>query len=241
MFLNSTHYPYFFEKEFEKFTPFQSKDFSFLTKISDPKKKKAIKNRYMNSVAYMDSIFGEIIEVFKSDIANQNLAVVFTSDHGEEFWEYGKLGHGKYFNNSRSVVPFKMKLPGVKNTTVKLSGASSIFPTIIDYLQPENRESVMAFMNGSSLLQEMPESDYFITGSSTFPFHDNRIELTGLSGSILARKSGNSMTTESTFSIISRKSADGSDLPESEFKNVDAYLTDYAKNYMKFVKIKSKK
>lgn len=240
LFLNSTHHPYNFEKEFAKFKPYQSKDFSFLTQISDPEVKIAIKNRYLNSVNYVDYIFSQIIEIFKEEIENDRLAVVFTADHGEEFWEYGRLGHGKHFNKARYTVPFKISMPGIESRTVKLSGHVSIFPTLIDYLMPENIKPTENFMNGCSLLKESIGNSYFVTGSSTFPFHDNRIMITGTEGRILARKRGNSMDNGS-FSVIEKKSPDGEELSPEKFSAVNSYLSDYLKNYMKFVKIKKKK
>ncbi len=241
LFLNSTHHPYNFEKKFGKYEPYQSKDFSFLKNVSDLEVRKAIKNRYLNSVTYIDHIFSRIIEIFKDDIENNNLAVIFTADHGEEFWEYGRLGHGKYFNKARYTVPLKMKLPGVDSKTVELSGHAAIFPTLIDYLEPENMKPVKKFMNGGSLLEYHGGSSYFVTGSSTFPFNDNRIMITGPAGSILAKKRGNSMDAGGSFSVIERTDPDGNQLESGKYTTVDSYLSDYLKNYMQFVKIKKKK
>jgi arylsulfatase A-like enzyme len=48
-------------------------------------------SRYDSEINYVDQKIEELFRLFQWD---KNTLVVFTADHGEEFWEHGKKGHG---------------------------------------------------------------------------------------------------------------------------------------------------
>jgi arylsulfatase A-like enzyme len=47
---------------------------------------------YDSEISYVDGKLGEMFDLFEWD---QNTILIFTSDHGEEFFEHGKKGHSK--------------------------------------------------------------------------------------------------------------------------------------------------
>ena len=60
--------------------------------------------------------------------------IVFTSDHGEEFWEHGKSGHGHTLYDEVMHVPLILKLPqSIPARTIDtLVVNSRLMPTILD-------------------------------------------------------------------------------------------------------------
>jgi arylsulfatase A-like enzyme len=62
--------------------------------------------------------------------------VVLTSDHGDEFFEHGRKGHGKSLYDEVLHVPLIIRLPSGPNGLVfdELASTLDIAPTILDYL-----------------------------------------------------------------------------------------------------------
>ncbi len=70
-------------------------------------------NRYKNSVAYTDSLLGEIFKTIKSKALLENTIIVLTSTHGQEFNETGKnfWGHNGNFSVYQTKVPLFIYWP----------------------------------------------------------------------------------------------------------------------------------
>jgi hypothetical protein len=49
---------------------------------------------YDNNVSYLDQAFGRFITWFKKEASYDRTVIMFTSDHGEQFWEHGASLHG---------------------------------------------------------------------------------------------------------------------------------------------------
>ena len=49
---------------------------------------------YDNNVSYLDQAFSRFITWFKNEASYDRTVIVFTSDHGEQFWEHGASLHG---------------------------------------------------------------------------------------------------------------------------------------------------
>ncbi len=50
----------------------------------------AIKNRYLNSIAYVDSLMKQMLDSLKEKGLYEKTLIVITGDHGEEFLDEGK-------------------------------------------------------------------------------------------------------------------------------------------------------
>jgi arylsulfatase A-like enzyme len=50
---------------------------------------------YSAEVRYIDEKIGELLNLLKDKGLDKNTLVIFTADHGEEFWEHGDWGHGQ--------------------------------------------------------------------------------------------------------------------------------------------------
>ena len=60
--------------------------------------------------------------------------IVLTSDHGEEFWEHGGLGHGHSLHDELLWVPLMIKLPGLaaRGQISSLVDTTSLTPTLLE-------------------------------------------------------------------------------------------------------------
>jgi membrane-anchored protein YejM (alkaline phosphatase superfamily) len=203
-FFNATHHNYFYPKKFEKFKPAINQNFNYFGGDSVKKDKNQIFNRYKNSAFFVDSLFKKLISAFKEDIEKNNLIVVVTGDHGEEFFDQGKLGHGKISNNPRSKVPLLLCLPNITTKTVNISSHVDILPTIIDYLQPIPHISPSFYSNGISLLKSEDLHRYVVVSGFDFPRRSREVTLINNYGKLLLKKTTDQINVTNEF-YVSKK------------------------------------
>lgn len=151
VFLDSTHFTYSWPKEMKVPYPSVDKlDFSYYL-TSDPSKIEFIKNRYKNSIYFIDNLFGDFVGFLKKkDLYNESI-IVFTGDHGEEFKEHGKLFHASHLSSMQTRVPLYIKLGLYQhNRPIPIASHLDIFPTILHYLT--SSEDLNQYFHGQSIL-----------------------------------------------------------------------------------------
>ncbi len=150
IFLTSSHFPYRYPKEFEKFTPVPRSMESFVfDRESDPR---PFKNKYRNSLLYLDSLIGGFLEKTKG--ALENSIIVITGDHSEEFNENraGFWGHGSNFTKFQTKVPLIIHFPIDMNiSTKRRTFHLDIVPTVLKFIGVKN--DVEDFSNGINLME----------------------------------------------------------------------------------------
>lgn len=147
LFWDCTHFDYSWGRGWSpKFKPF-AQEFAYFRTIQSAKTIQAIKNKYQNAVNYMDFLFGKLMETMENDAV-----VIFTGDHGEEFFDHGHLFHNSHLSKEQTSVPlyFKFGDGSKKVKEQRLISHIDIFPSIIDYLGGPP----MAFFQGRSIFQE---------------------------------------------------------------------------------------
>ncbi len=138
-FFDSTHSEYSFPKtKLLKFEPI-SEQISYLTISKSDKDLELLKNRYRNSIAYVDSLLNTCFSVLQDKGLYEDSIIAITGDHGEEFFEKGSLFHGTHLNRYQTAVPIACKFqnngwtsridPGRKNMS-----HVDLFPSIIHYV-----------------------------------------------------------------------------------------------------------
>jgi len=155
---DSTHYDYDYPLPFERFTPVDTlgigaRDGLLVGPgISEQLSRRgpAIRNRYKNSVFYVDSLIKRILDALRASGALDRTAIVITGDHGEEFWEKGSFGHGTAFHEEQVRVAFLMRLPGARPTRYEYGSHADVMPTLFDFMGLETPSG--PFMTGKSLL-----------------------------------------------------------------------------------------
>ena len=66
---------------------------------------------YDGEIRYFDSEFGRLMSELKKRELYDNSIIIYTSDHGEAFWEHGLVGHGTALYDEMLKVPLVVKWP----------------------------------------------------------------------------------------------------------------------------------
>lgn len=64
-----------------------------------------IKGLYDGEIAYVDAQIGRLVDALNSKGLAENLVIMITSDHGEEFLDHGNFGHGRTLFSEQLRVP----------------------------------------------------------------------------------------------------------------------------------------
>lgn len=96
-----------------------------------------LKDLYDAEIYKTDSEFGKILLYLKRNDMYDDTVIIITSDHGEEFWEYGRTGHGWSLHQNVLKVPLIIKSPTFSDSHLTLKqfvGLIDVAPTILDIL-----------------------------------------------------------------------------------------------------------
>ncbi len=109
--------------------------------------KEAVRTLYDGEVRYADEEVSRLLSHVKKN--HPDTLIIFISDHGEEFWERGSMGHGLTMYEEQLHVPFLLHGPGIEPIRVE-AGVSTldILPTVASYLGLEPKK----FWQGRNLL-----------------------------------------------------------------------------------------
>ncbi|TKJ41612.1 hypothetical protein CEE37_03335 [candidate division LCP-89 bacterium B3_LCP] len=100
----------------------------------DPKFAEPFKDFYRQDVEYLDQWIGTLQEKLKSLDLYDNCMIVFTSDHGEEFYEHGGWWHGTTLHEEQIRVPLIIKKAGTvigDSLHTGLTHSVDVAPTIL--------------------------------------------------------------------------------------------------------------
>jgi arylsulfatase A-like enzyme len=139
------HDPYTPEKDvmdlfnIDTYDPIDTFNFGLLNEIRagrikpTPSQIEFMRTRYDQEIYFNDRSFGALLDKLKELNLFSNAAVVFTSDHGEEFFEHGSVGHGHSLYREQLHVPLVIKSasirPGKHEERVQLT---DLFPTLLE-------------------------------------------------------------------------------------------------------------
>lgn len=90
---------------------------------------------YDQDISYFDDKFGEFLKFLKDNKIYDNTLIIFTSDHGEEFYDHGGWWHGTALFDEQIHIPLIIKLSRSKKKgtiDTRLVRSLDIAPTIID-------------------------------------------------------------------------------------------------------------
>lgn len=95
----------------------------------------ALSRLYDAEVAQNDRAFGELLDELSVRGLDEDTAVIYVSDHGEEFAEHGRWEHGLSLYEEVLRVPFVMRLPGTPPRRVEAPAQHvDLLPTLLGYL-----------------------------------------------------------------------------------------------------------
>lgn len=150
MFFESSHHPYSFPKEsivypdyIEPFNAVQT------TEKDGP----AIFRRAANTARHLDQCLAKIYRFLEEKDLLKNTIVVLAGDHGEEYYEKGRLGHSSEFNNEQTKTTLILYYPGITpGEYTKMSSHMDIVPMLAKHFGVQNPAS--DYSCGMDLLDE---------------------------------------------------------------------------------------
>ncbi len=159
VFLDGTH-GHSYPKEFRKFTPVCD-EINYATVCKQDRI--TLLNSYKNAVNYSDYLIGKMIEKLKKKGLYKNSIIIFTSDHGEEFFEFGNLGHNSSFNIEQTNSPIIVKMPGLKPGKVDhLTSSIDLIPSLMKKVGVAN--DFKKFSNAKDLFDKDYHRDFVTSG-----------------------------------------------------------------------------
>jgi arylsulfatase A-like enzyme len=103
---------------------------------------------YAASIKYLDDMFGEFLEYYRRELADDTILVV-TADHGEQFGEHGLIAHSHYLFDETLRVPLLLTGPGVEELTDEMVSLVDLYPSLSDLAGIE----IPDFTDGRSFLE----------------------------------------------------------------------------------------
>lgn len=135
IFLDSTHFNYSWPNTKSIFNPYLEEMTNF--RVSNSIKNiEGIKNRYRNSIHFVDELFGRVTKELKTLHQYEDAAIIFTGDHGEEFLEQGHLFHASHLASEQLKTPiyFKFGKQVFGSDSRRMLSHVDIFPSVLDYV-----------------------------------------------------------------------------------------------------------
>ena len=95
-----------------------------------------LKALYDGAIRYVDECVAELLETVHALKLLERTVIVFTSDHGEEFLEHGRLSHLQLYNELLRV-PLIINVPNLKKSAAvdQIVRSIDILPTILELLR----------------------------------------------------------------------------------------------------------
>lgn len=116
---------------------------------------------YLDSIKTLDIYFGKIIEELKRRGLYEQSMIIFTSDHGELFFEQNQIGHPSKIFKELIEIPLIIKLPGNKRFLVeKYFDNSQIYELIRNYIEHKSLK-IDRYRNGVHLAMNYEFRDAF--------------------------------------------------------------------------------
>lgn len=110
---------------------------------------------YKGEVTYHDDHFKKFVDALAEEGVLDDTLIVVTADHGEEFFEHGKVGHGHSLFQELVHVPLLLRFGGIPapRRVSEYVGLCDVAPTIVDVLNlgPAAAGAGVSF-EGNSLL-----------------------------------------------------------------------------------------
>ncbi len=100
-------------REHRFYADLNSRQLKELTAELDQGERAYIKALYVAEVEYVDQRVGRILAALEHRGLLENTFIVFTSDHGEAFWEHGFPSHGNTYFEEMVRVPLIFSGPGI--------------------------------------------------------------------------------------------------------------------------------
>jgi len=117
----------------ERFEPRGSAAPAFGLRDPDPEATALLRGLYEGEIAFTDRHVGRLLDGLEELSGDEEVVIVLTSDHGEEFYERQWLGHGNTLFNEVLRVPLVLRVPGASPGRVRDSVTTlDVAPTLLE-------------------------------------------------------------------------------------------------------------
>ena len=124
-----------------------------------PEQRAALRSAYRAEIAYTDRHVVRLLDALEA--SGTDPIVVFTSDHGEEFWEHGGVEHGHSHHREVVEVPLVIVGPGLRRGRhTSLVSLLDVAPTVLGLL-----DQPTPGMTGHDLRRPVPDRTVPLEGS----------------------------------------------------------------------------
>jgi len=151
---------------------------------------------YQGRIRDLDDSFAALIQALRESRLDQNTIVVVTSDHGEQFGEYDRLGHGMSLHGAVLQVPLAFRWPGrieARRSQLDVE-LVDVMPTVLDLAglsvpaTAEGRSLAPLLLDKTGELADRPSFAEMIVENAPCPDNPERREC--LSHSVTVRLAG---------------------------------------------------
>lgn len=173
VFLDAPH-GYSFPKEVNPFNA-SDEEINYLTVKANSDEIKMVERQHNNAIYYNDLLFGKMLDQLKQKGLYKDSLIIFTADHGQEFFEFGDFGHNTNFSTAQTQVPMIIKLPDflkqkislpktmIANTLKTLSSHNDIVPTILSLIGVKN--AISDYSNGRNLFDDNYQREMVVSSN----------------------------------------------------------------------------
>ncbi|MGD8538552.1 MAG: sulfatase-like hydrolase/transferase [Candidatus Aminicenantes bacterium] len=115
---------------------------------------------YDGELRYTDeALIGPLLEKLKQLGLYDRTLIVFTSDHGEEFYDHKSWGHGHQLYDESLKVPLLMKFPGARLRGTKIDNIVSLVDVMPTILEELGIDCLELSLDGKSLIPAIKGKD----------------------------------------------------------------------------------
>ncbi|CAA6811442.1 MAG: Predicted hydrolase [uncultured Sulfurovum sp.] len=168
VFLDAPH-GYSYPKTHNKYNAPEG-EVNYLSITKDSEELKITEKRYKNAVYYNDMLFGKMVSKLKEKGLYDNSLIIYTSDHGQEFFEQGNFGHNTSFSKGQVHIPFVLKLPKsleglglAEKINSSMTSHQDVVPSLLSLLGVTTNAS--KYSNGKNFFSEAYERDYIFSSN----------------------------------------------------------------------------
>lgn len=130
-----------------------------------------VKSLYRGEIEYMDEGLGRILDAIDRNDLAEDTVVLFSSDHGEEFWDHGEWEHGHSLYEDQIRVPLVVRGPKISAREIDVPvSAVDVLPTLRTWLGlPESPDARgVSIADALSRGDALPVSPVFSQSTSFF-------------------------------------------------------------------------
>ena len=97
---------------------------------------------YDGEILNVDTAIGDFFQYLRERGLYDDTRIILLADHGEQFAEHGKLGHGLQLHQEELHVPLLVKVPGQSRTDDTLVSNIDVLPTLFDVVGVSKPEAL---------------------------------------------------------------------------------------------------